>query len=479
MHIRPRLDAAARDDWKKFLKLLAAIAVPVALQNLLSTTASMVDTVMLARLGENTVGAVGLCAQFSSLLFSCYWGFVGGGMLFMSQCWGAKDGKGVCGAYGLTLTCMMVMGVTFCCFAAFAPYAVMRLYTDKEALWEIGAQYLRVVGFAYPLQIVSMAMSAMLRSTERVRIPLCASIVSLLTNMLMNYLLIFGKLGFPALGVRGAAYATVIAGAVNVCMLLLLGKMTGHPYLTRFREQFRWTKAFVKTYLSKCFFIICNEVLIGAGNMVINIVLGRQSTQAIAALAVFRTFEGFVISFFSGFTNAASILVGKEVGAGNHELAFKRAKRLIVLTPIVVLLGCLCFLAFHQPILTVMGLSGESFEIGRSLLFAFTGIAVIRMTFWIQNDSYRSAGEPVYGTVLEISCMYLIVLPCICAAGLWLKAPFLVVFLCAYIDEPIRVCIMLKHTFSGRWIKPVTDVGQKTIAAFRAAHGIKEKRAKT
>ena len=468
-----RLDAARRADWKAFLKALAAIAIPVALQNLLSTTASMVDTVMLAQLGENTVGAIGLCAQFSSLLFSGYWGFVGGGMLFMSQCWGAKDGKGVCAAYGLMLSCMLAVGLFFCGFASIAPYTVMRLYTDKEALWPIGAEYLRIVGFAYPLQIVSMAMSAMLRSTERVRIPLLASVASLATNLMVNYLLIFGKLGLPRMGVRGAALGTVIAGVVNILMLLALGKKTGHPFLLRFREHFRWTRDFVRGYLTKCFPILCNELLIGVGNMVINIVLGRQSTQAIAALAVFRTFEGFVISFFSGFTNAASVLVGKEVGAGNHELAFTRCKRLVLLTPLAVLAGCLAFLAFSRPLLTAMGLHGESFAIGRSMLLAFTAIATVRMTNWIQNDSFRSAGDPVFGTVMEISFMYALVLPCICLAGLAFKLPFLLVFLAAYVDEPIRVVIMLRHTFSGKWIKPVTDEGRRTIAAFREAHGIR------
>ncbi len=478
---QPTLARAGWADWKPFLKQLATIAVPVALQNLLSTTASMVDTMMLATLGPNVVGAVGLCAQFTSLMFSCYWGFVGGGMLFMSQYWGAKDEKGVCRAYGLTLTCMLTTGIVFCVLGTCFPYAVMGLYTDKAELWGAGVDYLRIVGYAYPLQVISMAMSALLRSTERVRIPLVASIVSLATNLVANYIFIFGKLGVQPMGVRGAALGTVIAGVVNILMLMALGKATQNQFLFKLREQFRWTRAFLKEYLTKCFPILCNELLIGAGNMAINIVLGRQSVEAIAALAVFRVFEGFVISFFSGFTNAASILVGKEVGAGNHELAFKRCKRLVLLTPIVVLTGCLVFLCFHDPLLHLMGLSGESFEIGRTLLFMFTVIATIRMTNWIQNDSFRSAGDPVFGTVFEISFMYGMVLPCICVMGLAVAgAPFWLVFLCAYIDEPIRLCIMLRHTLSGKWIKPVTEEGRATIGAFRAARGIvvKEKKAK-
>ena len=165
-----------RFAWKNFLKNVAVIAVPVALQNLLTTTGSMVDTMMLAPLGETTVGAVGLCAQFSSLMFSCYWGFVGGGMLFFAQYWGAKDDDGINRSYGMTLACMMTVAITFALLATLASETVMRVYTDKAAIQEIGIRYLRIVGFAYPLQILAMAMSALLRSTQRVKIPLFGAI---------------------------------------------------------------------------------------------------------------------------------------------------------------------------------------------------------------------------------------------------------------------------------------------------------------
>jgi Na+-driven multidrug efflux pump len=131
--------------WRAFLKNLAAIAIPVALQNLLTTTASMVDTMMVAPLGELSVGALGLCAQFSSLMFSGYWGFVGGGMLFFSQYWGARDDDGIERSYGMTWLCMMTVAAVFSCLAIFAPHLVMRIYTDQEAIQDIGVQYLSIV----------------------------------------------------------------------------------------------------------------------------------------------------------------------------------------------------------------------------------------------------------------------------------------------------------------------------------------------
>ena len=148
---------SSRFPWKQFLPSLAAIAIPIAIQNLLTTTASMVDTMMVAPLGELSVGALGLCAQFSTLMFSCYWGFVGGGMLFFSQYWGSKEDDGIERSFGITWTCMMTVAVLFCCLAVLAPGLVMRIYTDKAAIQEIGVKYLRIVGFAYVMQVWSMA----------------------------------------------------------------------------------------------------------------------------------------------------------------------------------------------------------------------------------------------------------------------------------------------------------------------------------
>ena len=459
---------ASRFPWGPFLKRLAAIGIPVALQNLLTTTASMVDTMMVAPLGELSVGALGLCAQFSSLMFSGYWGFVGGGMLFFSQYHGARDDAGIERSYGMTWVCMMTVAAVFGCAAMFAPELVMRVYTDKADIQRIGVQYLRIVGVAYLMQVWSMAMSSLLRATERVRIPMAASIASVGTNLFLNWVFIYGRLGCPAMGIRGAALATTVAAAVNMLAIYLMARATGYGHLFRVREHFRWDRAHLRQFFKKCFPIICNEVLIGIGNMVINVTLGRQPEQVIAALAVFRTLEGLIIGFFAGFSNASSVLVGTCVGAGELETAYERAKRLVYLCSGFILAVGAALLALRRPILTAMSLSGASYEAGVRMLAIYAAVAVIRMGNWIQNDTYRASGDAVTGTVLEIVFMYAMVLPCVLAAGFWLKAPYWVIFLCCYVDEPIRYCLMQRHLYSGRWVRPVTDQGLAALPAFRA-----------
>lgn len=299
------------------------------------------------------------------------------------------------------------------------------------------------MGFAYPLQILAMAISALLRSIERVKIPLYGGIASVAANCIFNYLLIFGKCGLPRMGAAGAALGTVLAGMVNLIVLLGFIVKKKLPFVLAFSGHFRWNRPFVRQYLQKCFPIICNEMLIGVGNMMINIVLGHQIEQAIAAVAVFRTLEGLVIAFFSGFSNAATVLVGKEVGAGRHEIAYERAWRLVYL--------CGGF-------------------IGTGMLLIYSLAAIIRMGNWVQNDTYRSAGDAAFGSVMEITFMYLMVLPCVYGANYGFHAPFLLVFALCYADEPIRYIIMQCHMYSAKWIRPVSDAGMAAIEEFRQHH---------
>ena len=454
-------------NWKEFIKQICVIAIPVALQNLLTTTGSMVDTMMISSLGQNELGAVGLCAQFSSLMFSGYWGFVGGGMLFISQFWGAKDNDGLNRAYGLTLTCMMVVASVFCGMAVLFPEKVMQLYTDKADIQAIGVEYLRIVAFSYILMVFSMAMAVLLRCTERVRIPLYGSIVSVAMNIFFNWVLIFGNLGFPKMGVKGAALATLLAQCFNIAVIIILAKKNRHPFLFAFKAHFSGRKGLTSEYFKKCFPIIMNEVLIGVGNMMINIVMGRQTNDAIAALALFRTIEGLIIGFFAGFSNASSILVGKEVGAGNLETAYKRAWRIVYLCQgFIATVGVLLIL-LHSPILTLANLEGESFTIGTQFIVIFAIFAIIRMGNWTQNDTFRSAGEAVYGTVLEIAFMWLMVVPAVWISGMVIGAPTFVVFICCYIDEPIRYVLMQIHLHNGKWVKPVTPEGRAALNEFR------------
>lgn len=208
-------------SWGSFFRIVFTIALPIAFQNFLSTTASMVDTIMIGSQGELSVAAVGICSQITSLFFSTYFGFASGGLLFFSQYWGARNEKGINRAFGLALTCMLVISLLFGGTAVANPEFILGIYTDKETIIAIGAPYIRIVGFAYPLQVIAMIISFLMRSTERVKPPLISSILALITNFALNWILIYGRFGMPRMGAAGAAVGTLVSGIVNIVVLFI------------------------------------------------------------------------------------------------------------------------------------------------------------------------------------------------------------------------------------------------------------------
>lgn len=444
------------------------IGMPVALQNLLTSTLSLVDSLMVGGLGSYVLGAVGLAGQFSSLLFAAYWGLASGGTMFFSQYWGSKDDKGICRSYGLTMSSMMLVGFIFMILAVFFPGMVMGVYTNDLKVQSIGIQYLRIIGFSYPLQVMSMAISCLLRSTENVKVPLYASIGSVLTNTCLNYLLIGGNFGAPALGVTGAAIASLTAAGVNLVILLWFALRDRMGYIRRLRDQFRWTRALIREYYVKCAPIIANELLYGIGVLLINRVLGRQGADALAAVAIFRSIEGLIFAFFGGLANASSVMIGKQAGAGQLKEAYGDAKRLALLCPLITFSVCLMVVCLRGVILSWFSPSPATADYVRVMLLIYMIAAPLRTCNYIQVNTFRAGGETLLGAIFEIGGILLISAPVVNLTGLYLHWPFLLVFGSMYLEEVIKIFLETGCMLKGKWLKPVTPEGQAALPAFRS-----------
>lgn len=462
---------------RAFLKSVIRIGLPIALQNLLVNASTMIDTMMVgsygrslgAAYGDIILSAVGLGSQYASLFFSAFFGFTSGGIVFFCQFWGARDEQGIRRAYGLATSCMLVVALLMGGAALLAPGFVLGIYTDKSEIIQVGIPYLRLVGLYFPLQALGMAMSALLRSTERVKLPLLASIFSQVTNVVINWLLIFGKFGLPELGVTGAAVGTLAGGLVYVVILYVYCILDRNTLILRVKEHYRWTRAFVRLYFTKCAPILANEILYGVGQLMINIVMGRQPEAGIAAMTVFRSIERLIFAFFSGFTNASAVIVGKHIGAGEPAEGLAAAKRFAFLCPLVTFVVCLLIVAARGPLLGLFGLTGEALAYGKVMLLIYVVAGTLRTCNYIINDTFRAGGETVYGTVVEIACLLLVTVPMVFLGGMVWHLPFLAVFALMFIDDPIRLPAMFRRLYSGRWIKPVTPEGQEAMPAFHQA----------
>lgn len=451
---------------KAFLRAVLTIALPIALQNLMSTTASMVDTIMIGSQGELAVAAVGICSQISSLFFSMYFGFAGGALLFFAQYWGAKDMKGINRTFGISAFFMLVVAAIFGTVAVTNPEFILRIYTDKENIIAMGAPYLRIFGIGAPFTVMVMILNFFLRSTERVKAPLICSIFGIAVNITLNWLLIFGRFGLPKMGVAGAAVGTASSAIVNFFLLLIYVLKDQKTVKLRFQEMLGWGKTFTFDYFKKSFPIIMNELLYGVGQMLINIVIGHQVESAIAAMAAFRVLEGFVFAFFGGLADASAVVVGKEVGSGQHMKGYQYVKGFSVLCPAITFTLVAFFLIFNQPLLSLFSLGPTALYYGKYMLVIYLFFGAIRTCNYIMNSCYRAGGESVYGTVLEITCLFTLSVPATWIAGMILKLPFLAVFAFVYTDEILRLIFEIRYTRSGKWVKPVTEMGRATLEKF-------------
>ena len=463
-------------SWASFFGTVLTIALPIALQNFLSTTASMVDTIMIGSQGELSVAAVGICSQITSLFFSCYFGFASGGLLFFSQDWGAHNEKGINQTFGLALICMFAVSLLFGGAAVANPEFILGIYTDKVNIIAIGAPYIRIVGFAYPLQVIAQIISFLMRSTERVKPPLFSSVLALITNFVLNWILIYGRFGAPQMGAAGAAVGTLVSGMVNVLVLSVFLLRDKKTVVLRLKDMFSWQGGFLKEYLGKCLPIIFNELFYGIGQMLINIVIGHQSESAIAAMAAFRVLEGFVFAFFAGLADASSVVVGKEVGSGHLMSGYQYMKKFALLCPAITFCICLTGLLLNRPMLSLFGLGSEAMFFGKYMILIYLAAGTIRTCNYIMNCCYRAGGEAVFGTLLEIICLFTVSVPATWAAGMIWHLPFLAVFSFLYTDELIRLVFETWYTRSGKWIKPVTEPGRAALPQFQATLGSHQSR---
>lgn len=471
------VQAKNKIEWKVFFRVVFMIALPIACQNFLTTTASMVDTIMIGSQGELSVAAVGICSQISSLFFSCYYGFAGGALLFFSQYWGAGDKEGINKAFGISMLCVLGVSLIFGGVAVTSPEFLLRIYTDKENIVQVAVPYIRIVGFAYPLQVLAVIFSYLMRSTERVKAPLFSSMIALVTNFVLNWLLIYGRFGFPRMGAAGAAVGTLVSGIVNAVILLAVLLKDRDTVTLKVRLMFDWKGGFSGVYLKKCLPIICNELFYGVGQMLINIVIGRQSESAIAAMAAFRVLEGFVFAFFGGLADASTVVVGKEVGAGNHMKGYQYVKGFAILCPMITFVIVLVCLLLNEPLLGLFGLGAEAMTYGKYMLMIYLAAGTVRTCNYIMNCCYRAGGEATFGTVLELVCLFTVSVPATWLAGMVFHLPFLAVFAFVYTDELIRLVFELWYTRTGKWIKPVTKEGKATVEEFRQQLKLQRKKA--
>ena len=260
---------------RRFLKVALSLSIPIALQNLMTSSFSLVDTLMVGQLGDGELSAVGMASHWSWLMTMIMFGICSGTSVLSSQYWGAGNIKGIRKTLGISLTFGLLAAIVFASIGFFAPETVIRIFNRDEAVVRQGVAYLGIAVFSYPAIVISNILSATLRSTERVKIPMFVAAFTSVLNAVVNYGLIFGEFGMPEMGIAGAALATVISSWANPVLLIVLSVIRKNILCCNPVEFFGFGLAEIKLFFSKAAPVIFNESIWGAGTFVFNVIFAN------------------------------------------------------------------------------------------------------------------------------------------------------------------------------------------------------------
>ena len=441
---------------KSFWRALLPLALPIALQNLLMTSFRLVDTLMIGRLGDLSIAAVGLAGQVSFLVELIGFGLSSGSAVFIAQYHGAGNLDGIRRTYGATILFGLPAGLLATCAALVFPEEIMGLLTNEQPLIEEGARYLRYACFSYVALTVYQSLCTTLRSTEQVRLPLISSGICAAANAALNYLFIFGGLGVAPMGVAGAGLATAITSIMNPAIILAVSFVQRNILIAPLKKLLA-LRGFFLTYWKRVLPVLFNELLWSLSIVGLNMVFGRMGTENYAALTVMRTIENIVFVFFVGICNACNILVGKHIGAGDLELGKRYAKRFLCLVPVFgLVLGALVVL-LRTPVLSLFDISDAARSMASAMLLVYAlDVSIRNIPYLCVVGIFRAGGDTRTGLIGDASVQYFLVLPAVILCGLVLKAPFFWTFVISLaVDDAGKIAIFLPRFLSMKWIQPV------------------------
>lgn len=443
-------------DDKKFIKKAIAIAIPITFQLLLNTTLNFIDILMIGSLGESTIAAVGLANKvffvFSLLLF----GICSGSSILTSQYFGKKDIKSIRRVLGISLVIGLIGSIFFVIPGILCPKVVMNIFTPSANTIAIGASYLAIVAISYPLTAITNVYTAVLRSVNEVRLPVVISLVSIFINIVLNYTLIFGHFGAPALGVQGAALGTLIARIVECLSILTIIYIKNGPAAAKIKELIDFNKEFTKKFFITVTPVIINEFMWGLGVTMYSLVYGRMGDGAVAAITITQNVEQIITVMFQGIGSATAVILGNELGANKLEKADIHAKYLIVMQLVLSLvMGVVCFL-IKMPLIRLFSVSEfVALDISKCLI-----VFIIYLPFKMFNlvnivGVLRSGGDTKAALLLDVTGVWMIGIPFAFLGGIFLGLPIYIVYAMVMFEEVYKFILGIRRYRQKKWLQNI------------------------
>lgn len=443
---------------KNFFKLMLSIALPITLQNLISSSLNMVDTVMVGELGETQIAAVGLANQIFFLFSLLLFGINSGTSIFISQFWGKKDVQNIRRVLGIALLTGGALSLVFTLSALLIPDFLLNVFTNDRNVIELGTGYLRIVSLSYFITAVSFSYSFACRNVGHAKLPMIISAVSLVTNAVLNYLFIFGKFGFPRMEVNGAALATLIARLVEVILIVGIIYCRRYVLAGKPKEMFNLTKEFVLKFFKTTAPVIINEGFWSLGMTMYSAAYARISTEAVAAVQISNTVQNIFMVVFFGLGNACAVMIGNKIGADKNEIAIDYAKKYSILGPSLGILMGSALILSAPFILRFFNVSYSVRNDAIKVLFVLGIFMFIKVfNILLVVGILRSGGDTRFSMFLEVGSVWLIGVPFAFLGALVWRLPVYWVVVLVSLEEVVKASIGIPRVISKKWVKNVVE----------------------
>ena len=442
---------------KRFYRLLFSIALPIAVQNLITFMVSMVDTLMVGALGEIQLSAVSIANNLFFVLTILMFGLAGGSNIMISQYWGKGNVKTIHKILAIMYrVCLLITGI-FIFIALFLPKYFMGIFTTDKAVIDFGASYLRIVCIGYLFYSITNCTIMMLRSVKTVSISIIVYTASLVVNSILNWIFIFGNLGAPELGIRGAAIATVCARITEFSIVLVFMFIYERKIGLKLEHLLKLDKDILKDYVGLCTPVLCNELLWAIGASMISVIVGRMGTEVVAANSINGVAHQFVTVFIFGMSNATAVIIGNTIGEGKKEKAKEYAYSIGIFSVVMGCISGLMILLIKPFVVNFYNVSYSTKLIAMEIMTVTSGIIVFQsLASNFMMGVLRGGGDAKFVLINDLIFMWLVAIPGGFFVAFVLELPVALVFLVIKCDEILKSLTSVYRVISGKWVNDVT-----------------------
>ena len=444
----------------EYFSQILKIALPIAIQQLVTSSLNMASVVIIGQKGEVAVAAVGLANQIFFLLNLVLFGIGSGMAMFTAQLWGKRDVPNIRKVLGLSLKLQLGAAILFFGLAQAIPTQLISIYSTDARVIAAGAEYLRTFSWSFIFFAVTFSYAFILRSTGNVRMPVMVSIASLVVNAVLTYGLVFGALGLPMLGVLGAAIAINLARGLEMLALLVMTYRNPEtPAAATLAELRYFDLGFTWKIMKPVIPVALNEIFWSFGITTYNIIYARMGTETIAAVNIYSTVDNVAFALLIGLGNATAVLVGNQIGAGEESRAHRYAGRSIGLAIAFGWLIGASLLLIRTPVLSLYNVSPLVIQNAHAVM------TIAALAIWIRATNMiviigalRSGGDTVFSLILDGFVIWLVGVPLAALGAFVFNLPIQWVYLLVLSEELTKFIFGLWRYFSKKWINNLTSV---------------------